>query len=102
MGTKIAADEFDEKVLKAKNPVLVDFYASWCGPCQMMAPIIDELADELKGKVEIYKVDIEKDHELANKYGVMSIPTLFVFKDGHIAKQFNGITEKRDLGDALK
>lgn len=102
MGESIGSDEFENKVLKADKPVLVDFFAAWCGPCQMMAPTIDELAGELKDKAYVFKVDIDKEHDLANKYQVMSIPTLLVFKDGKVAKQFNGVTEKKDLEEALK
>ncbi|NMC36546.1 thioredoxin [Candidatus Beckwithbacteria bacterium] len=74
--------DFDEKVLKADKPAVIDFYAQWCGPCQMAAPIIDKLADELGNKVVIGKVDVDEAQELAMQYGVMSIPTMIVFKDG--------------------
>ena len=102
MGENIGAGEFEEKVLKSDKPVLVDFSASWCGPCQAQAPIIDELSSELQGKADVYKVDIDQEHELANQYQVMSIPTLIVFKGGKIVKQFNGVVEKKDLTEALK
>ncbi|PWU23046.1 thioredoxin [Candidatus Cerribacteria bacterium 'Amazon FNV 2010 28 9'] len=77
----ITDDQFDEQVLKSNIPVLVDFFAVWCGPCKMAAPILDELADTYKGKVKIVKIDVDQS-ELAGKYGVMSIPTVVVFKDG--------------------
>ncbi len=76
------AKDFDEKVLKSDKPALIDFYAEWCGPCQMAAPIIDKLADEYKEKMIIGKVDVDKNQELAQKYQVMSIPTMILFKDG--------------------
>jgi thioredoxin 1 len=101
MGETIGEDEFEAKVLKADKPVLVDFFASWCGPCQAMAPAIDELASELKDKANIYKVDIDKEHELANKFNVMSIPTILIFKGGKVVNQFNGVTEKGELAKSL-
>lgn len=74
--------DFSEKVLKADKPVLVDFFAVWCGPCKMASPIMDELADQYEGKVIIGKVDVDENQETASNYGVMSIPTMIVFKDG--------------------
>lgn len=101
MGKSIGADEFEDKVIKADKPVLVDFFAPWCGPCQAMAPIIDELAKEFKDRAYIYKVNIDKEHELANRYKVMSIPTIFIFKDGKVANQFNNVTDKGELAKGL-
>lgn len=76
------SSDFDEKVLKSDKPAVVDFFAEWCGPCQMAAPIIDKLADEFEGKVVIGKLDVDNVRDVAQKYGVMSIPTMIVFKDG--------------------
>jgi len=74
--------EFDEKVLKNEQPVLVDFWANWCGPCKMIAPFLEELADEYAGKVVIAKMDVDQNPENASKYGVQSIPTLILFNKG--------------------
>lgn len=78
----INQDEFDAKVLQSNKPVMVDFYAEWCGPCKMAAPIIDQLAQEFSDKALIVKVDVDANNELAGKYGVMSIPTVIIFKNG--------------------
>jgi len=83
MGAKhINQNDFEEKVLKSKLPVMVDFYAEWCAPCKMAGPVLDKLADEFSGKVEIFKVNVDEAQSLAQRYGVMSIPTVIVFKDG--------------------
>ncbi len=78
----ITHDEFDATVLKSDKPVMVDFYAQWCGPCKMAAPIIDQLADEFADKALIVKVDVDTNNELAGTYGVMSIPTVIIYKNG--------------------
>lgn len=75
-------DDFEEKVIKSQIPVLVDFFAEWCGPCRMAAPIIDQLSDSYDGKVLVGKLDVDKAAEIAGKYGVMSIPTVISFKNG--------------------
>src|SRR5207247_9737710 len=72
--------EFDTQVLQAEQPVLVDFWAGWCGPCRMIAPIIEDLAVEYDGKAKVVKVDVDENHGVANRYGIMSIPTLEIFK----------------------
>lgn len=102
MAEIIGSDNFEEKVAKADKPVLVDFFAAWCGPCKMMSPVIDELAEEMKDEAGVYKVDVDASGDLANKFQVMSIPTILIFKDGEIKKQFNGVTSKEALKDALK
>jgi len=78
----INQDQFDEKVLKSDKPVLVDFYADWCGPCKAAAPVLDELADEANGQYEIIKVNVDENQELSQEYGIMSIPTVMLFKNG--------------------
>ena len=102
MAEHISGQDFDKKVKQSDKPVLVDFYTSWCGPCQIMAPTIDELAKEFKGKAEVYKVDVDKEPNLANKYEVMSIPTILIFKNGKAVNQFTGVSKKEELIKALE
>ncbi len=88
---------FQEEVLDTNVPVLVDFWASWCGPCKMIAPIIDQLADEFAGKAKIAKVNVDDNRDLASQYKVMSIPTMLVFKDGQVVNQAIGARPKGEL-----
>jgi len=88
---------FEAEVLKADKPVLVDFWAEWCGPCKMISPMIDEVSEELKEKAKVVKVNIDDAQDLATKYGVMSIPTLLIFKNGDIVEQFVGAMSKEQL-----
>ena len=91
------ADEFQTKVLEAKTPVLVDFFATWCGPCRMVAPVIDEIATEKAGQVAVYKVDIDQSPDLAFKYQVSSVPTLIVFENGQIKNERLGAQPKQNI-----
>ncbi len=88
---------FDAEVLKSPVPVLVDFWAEWCGPCKMLAPTLDELAGEYAGKAKIAKVNIDDHQELAIKFGIASIPTLLIFKGGQVQAQLVGLRPKNDL-----
>lgn len=103
MATKpISDDSFEADVINADEPVLVDFWAEWCGPCKMISPIIDELASDFEGKAKVGKVDIDSQADLAAKFGVSSIPTLLVLKDGEEAQRFVGVTTKDVLAKALE
>jgi len=93
----LTAENFDQEVLKSGTPVLVDFWAEWCGPCKMVAPILDELASEYDGKVKIGKVNIDDHQSLASEYGIRAIPTLLLFKAGQVADQIVGLRSKRDF-----
>jgi thioredoxin 1 len=88
---------FSDEVLESPTPVLVDFWAEWCGPCKMIAPILDELASEYDGKVKVGKVNIDEFQSIATKYGIRAIPTLLIFKQGEVAEQVVGLRSKRDL-----
>jgi thioredoxin 1 len=92
---------FDDKVLKANTPVLVDFWAPWCGPCRAVAPILDELAKEYKGKVTFARLNVDESPQNASKYGISAIPTLLVFKEGKPVSQIVGFRPKAELKKAL-
>ena len=93
----LTKENFGAEVLKASAPVLVDFWAEWCGPCKMIGPVLDELAEEYNGRVKIGKVNIDEQPELATQYGVRAIPTLLLFHQGQVADQMVGLRSKRDL-----
>lgn len=94
---KVTADNFEAEVLKADKPVIVDFWAVWCGPCRMLAPVLEEIDEEYGDRVKICKVNVDEEPELANRFRVNAIPALFVFKDGKLVKSSMGYKKKEDV-----
>lgn len=97
MELKLNSENFESEVLNTNETVLVDFYADWCGPCKMMAPVIGELAEELQGKAKVGKINVDESSDTAIEYGVMSIPTIIIFKNGKEVKRFIGVRDKQEL-----
>lgn len=97
MEIKLSTENFEKEVLKSEKPVLVDFYADWCGPCNAMAPVLEELAKELEGKVKVGKINVDENPDIAVEYNVMSIPTLIVFKNEKEEKRLVGLRNKEEL-----
>ncbi len=97
MSVEVSTANFEEEVLKSPVPVIVDFWATWCGPCRMMAPVLEEIASEVGSKAKVCKVNVDDNQELAEKYNIMSIPNFIVFKDGQVAGQQVGAVPKESL-----
>ncbi len=98
---ELTDSNFESEVLQSNVPVLVDFWAEWCQPCRMLAPTIDQLADEYQGKAKVGKVDTDSNREVSMKYGISAIPTVILFKDGQVQQKFVGLTSKEQFKNAL-
>ena len=101
MAIEFTDDNFQEEVLNSDQPVLVDFWAEWCGPCMALGPVIEELSGEYEGKAKIGKLDIDNNRDAAIKYGIQSIPSIIIFKDGEVLNKFVGISPKDELAGAI-
>ena len=94
---KITKNNFEQEVINSKEPVILDFWASWCGPCRMVAPTLDEISSEMEGVAKVGKINVDEETELASQFRIMSIPTLMVVKNGKIAAQAVGVRPKKDI-----
>lgn len=97
----ISSTEFSEKVLNSEVPVLVDFWAEWCGPCKMIGPSVEQIATEYDGRAKVFKVDVDSNGDIASQYGIMSIPALLVFKGGKVVDQMVGAAPKAQIAALL-
>ena len=102
MSIELTDKNFEQEVIKSDKPVLVDFWATWCGPCQMMGPILEELSKEMEGKIKIGKLEVDANPQMAEKYEIMSIPSLKVFKEGNVVKEFTGLQNREVLKSELE
>lgn len=101
MAMEFTDQNFEQEVLQSDKPVLVDFWAPWCGPCQMMGPIVDALAEDVKATAKVGKLNVDDNPQIASKYGIMSIPTVKIFKGGQVVKEFVGVQQKESLKGEL-
>lgn len=99
---KVTSKNFEEEVSKSELPVLLDFWASWCGPCKMVSPIVDEVANELEGKAKVGKINVDEEQELAQAFSIMSIPTLIVINNGKLVKQLVGVRSKQEIKEMIE
>jgi len=99
---ELTEQNFEEEVLKSNEPVLVDFWAEWCAPCKMLGPTIDELAEDFKGRVKVGKVDTDSNRDLSIRYNISAIPTVMLFKNGEITKQWQGVQKKDAFASVLE
>ena len=99
---KVDSTNFDSEVKNSDVPVLVDFWAPWCGPCKMIGPIVEELAGDYEGKIKVAKINVDDNQELASQFGIRGIPTVMIFKEGEVANSFVGLRPKEDLAKALE
>jgi thioredoxin 1 len=99
---EINEKNFEDEVLKSDLPVLVDFWAPWCGPCQMLTPILEDVANDYEGKIKVVKVNIQENENLASQYGIMAIPNLKIFKDGQVVDEIIGLQPKEAIGEKIE
>ena len=101
MAVELTDSNFQELVLNSDKPVLVDFWAAWCGPCRMLGPIIEELHDDFQGKAIVGKVDVDNNQQIAMQYGIRNIPTVLIFKNGEVVDKFVGVAPKASIAEKL-
>ncbi len=97
----VQKDEF-EKIIKESKPTIVDFFATWCGPCKMLSPILEKVEEDSKGEFNIVKIDVDESYDVAKKYGIMSVPTMIIFKDGDEQEKIVGLRQKNQIEDAVR